>query len=80
MCGKVSGFERDGGGETETYRWLKALVWKAQTALEKRPAPMRRRKFVITTMKTVRAEDTDVSICYYAYGLVYDSLVRLAKA
>ena len=34
---------------------LKAFSWKAQTDLEKRPAPMRRRKLVMTTMKMVSA-------------------------
>jgi hypothetical protein len=37
------------------HRWLNAFSWKSQTALLKRPAPMSKRKFVITTRKTVSA-------------------------
>lgn len=38
------------------HRWLNAFLWKYQTALLKRPAPMSKRKFVITTRKTVSAK------------------------
>ena len=34
---------------------LNAFSWKSQTDLEKSPAPMRSRKLVMTTMKTVSA-------------------------
>ena len=41
---------------------MKAFVWKAQMALEKRPAPMRSRKLVMTIIKTVRAIEDAISI------------------
>ena len=52
--------------ERLAYSLLKALVWKAPTALLKRPAPIKRRKFVIATMKIVRAEKMENLISTYS--------------
>ena len=41
--------------ERVTDRLLKAFSWKSPTALQKRPAPMRRMKFVMMIRKAVRA-------------------------